>query len=98
MENLKKENETSRLRIEKLENGIISKTPKSDQARMKKTLGEIELDSKLSIRVRYLTPLTEIDIMRRTTLRIYNIEGVIQIIMILISVKGDITYYMHQNF
>jgi len=50
LENLKKENETSRLRIEKLEDEIISKTPKSDQARMKKTLGEIELDSKLSIR------------------------------------------------
>ena len=54
MENLKKENETSRLRIEKLEDEIISKTPKSDQARMKKTLGEIELDSKLSIRVRHV--------------------------------------------
>ena len=52
MENLKKENEKSRLRIEKLEDEIISKTPKPDQARMKKTLGEIELDSKLSIRVR----------------------------------------------
>ena len=53
MENLKKENEKSRLRIEKLEDEIISKTPKPDQARMKKTLGEIELDSKLSIRVRH---------------------------------------------
>ena len=41
-----------KLVIEKLEDEIISKTPKPDQARMKKTLGEIELDSKLSIRVR----------------------------------------------
>jgi len=50
LENLKKGNETSRLRIEKLENEIISKTPTQDQTRMKKTLGEIELESKLSIR------------------------------------------------
>jgi len=58
LENLKKENETSRLRIEKLEDEIISKTPKPDQARMKKTLGEIELDSKLSIRVSFWSKLT----------------------------------------
>ena len=78
MENLKKENETSRLRIEKLEDEIISKTPKPDQARMKKTLGEIELDSKLSIRVSFwsklITKLVKKLVKKMITLILVSIE------------------------